>query len=157
MTLPFLEAMGATTKATKLAVGPEGQHLRYAAILMPNGVDHARFTPDGSTLENLPPILEPLGGLTDYVNVVTGFRNAMGGHSGSSPGFLTGQRPGKAKDASEMNVGNPSIDQIIGYADKESTPLPSLELAMHAPRRGISPSGLPWAYSNYISFSMAQV
>ncbi|MGJ8634228.1 MAG: DUF1552 domain-containing protein [Luteolibacter sp.] len=155
MALPFLEAMGATAKGATLAVGPEGQHLRYAAIFMPNGVNIADFMPTGSKLDTLPPILKPLEGMTEHVNVVSGLVNGMGGHSGSTPGFLTGQRPAKASDASQMDIGTASVDQIIGYADQESTPLPTLELAMHAPRRGISPSGLPWSYGNYISWRNA--
>ena len=152
MALPFLEAMGATAKGATLAVGPEGQHLRYAAVFFPNGVFSSDFTPSGSNLDKLPPILQPLAGMTQHCNVVSGLMNGMGGHSGSTPGFLTGQKPASAKDASGMNIGTASIDQIIGYADQESTPLPTLELAMHAPRRGISPSGLPWSYGNYISW-----
>lgn len=152
MALPFLEAMGATAKGATLAMGPEGQHLRYAAVFMPNGVNVADFMPTGSTLDTLPPILQPLAGMTQHCNVVSGLMNGMGGHTGSTPGFLTGQKPAGAKDSSGMNIGSASIDQIIGYADQESTPLPTLELAMHAPRRGISPSGLPWSYGNYISW-----
>ncbi|WP_411825498.1 DUF1552 domain-containing protein [Luteolibacter sp. AS25] len=151
MALPFMEAMGAPTKTSSLAVGPEGQPLRYAAIFMPNGALPEQFTPGGSTLDELPPMLQPLAGLKEHLNVITGLRNGMGGHSGSTPGFLTGQRPAKASDASEMNIGSASVDQIIGHAAKD-TPLPTLELAMHAPRRGTSPSGLPWAYGNYISW-----
>ena len=150
MALPFMEAMSAPLKTTSLAVGPEGQSLRYGAIFMPNGA--LNFAPEGSTLDVLTPTLQPLAGLTEHLNVVSGLRNGMGGHSGSTPGFLTGQRPAKASDASEMNIGTASIDQIIGYADKDGTPLPTLELAMHSPRRGTSPSGLPWAYGNYISW-----
>ncbi|MGJ8642609.1 MAG: DUF1552 domain-containing protein [Luteolibacter sp.] len=152
MALPFLEAMGATAKGATLAVGPEGQHLRYAAVFFPNGVHVDDFVPTGSTLDNLPMILKPLAGMTEHCNVVSGLMNGMGGHSGSTPGFLTGQKPASAKDESGMNIGTASIDQIVGYADQESTPLPTLELAMHAPRRGISPSGLPWSYGNYISW-----
>ncbi|MDP4899237.1 MAG: DUF1552 domain-containing protein [Akkermansiaceae bacterium] len=152
MALPFLEAMGATAKGATLAVGPEGQLLRYAAVFFPNGVNIADFTPPGSNLDNLPSILAPLSGMTQHCNVVSGLVNGMGGHSGSTPGFLTGQAPAKASDESRMDIGTASIDQIIGYADPDSTPLPTLELAMHAPRRGISPSGLPWSYGNYISW-----
>ncbi|MGJ8672488.1 DUF1552 domain-containing protein [Rubritalea sp.] len=155
MALPFLEAMGATTPIKSLAVGPEGQPIRYAAIMMPNGLNNAQFTPTGSSLDNLPPILQPLGSFAEHVNVITGLRNEMGGHAGSTSGFLTGNRPGKATSAAEVNTGNASIDQVIGYAEKDSTALPTLELAMHTPRRGISPSGLPWVYGNCISWRNA--
>ncbi|MFC5049546.1 DUF1552 domain-containing protein [Rubritalea spongiae] len=154
MALPFLEAMGATPLKS-LAVGPEGQPIRYAAIFMPNGVNTAQFTPTGSTLDTLPPILQPLGSYAQHVNVITGLKNAMGGHAGGTSSFLTGQRPKKGENPADVNIGNASIDQIIGYAEKDSTALPTLELAMHTPRRGTSPSGLPWVYGNCVSWRNA--
>lgn len=154
MALPFLEAMGAP-KSSTLAVGPEGQPLRYGAIFMPNGVAPNQFVPAGSNLDKLPDMLQPLAGLTDHLNVVTGLSNSMGGHAGSTSGFLTGQPPGRAQNGNEVNTGNASVDQIIGYADPDSTPLPTLELATHTPRRGTSPSGLPWTYGNFISWRNA--
>jgi len=153
MCLPFMEAMGATKSS--LTVGPEGQPIRFGAIFMPNGVDASRYNFSENHLNNLPPILAPLSGLTEHINVISGLNNSMGGHAGSTAGFLTGQPPGRAENSNEVNIGNASVDQLIGYADPESTPLPTLELAMHAPRRGTSPSGLPWTYGNCVSWRNA--
>ena len=155
MSLPFMEAMGASTSKSSLTVGPEGQPIRYGVVFMPNGVNPAEYKPTGKNLDELPSTLQALAEHREHINVITGLKNGMGGHTGSTAGFLTGQAPSKSETPGGVNVGNTSIDQLIGAADTESTPLTSLELAMHAPRKGTSPSGLPWIYGNVISYKNA--
>lgn len=157
MSLPFLEAMGASTPTSsrKLATGEEGQPIRYGAVFMPNGAVPGSFTPSGSSLDELPPTLLPLGEMAQHVNVISGLSTGMGGHAASTAGFLTGQKPASAKNSNDLDILNASVDQIIGEAARETCPLPTLELAMHNPRRGISPSGLPWTYGNCISWRNA--
>jgi len=158
MALPFMEAMAQSKKtasASKLAHGPDGQPIRYAAIFMPNGVTPNQFTPPGSTLDKLSPILSPLGKMAKRVNVITGMETSFGGHAASTSSFLTGQKPSSERRSNEVNIVNASVDQIIGDAAKGTCAFPTLELAMHTPRKGISPSGLPWTYGNCISWKNA--
>ncbi|MDB9741735.1 DUF1552 domain-containing protein [Akkermansiaceae bacterium] len=159
MALPFLEAMGASTSSTSsssnAAIGSDGQPLRYGAVFMPNGAMPGSFVPSGSTLDKLPPVLQPLGKMSKKVNVISGLSTGKGGHTASTAGFLTGQAPATKRGDTHLDVLNSSIDQIIAQATSESCPLSSLELGMHTPRKGISPSGLPWIYGNVISWKNA--
>jgi len=93
MALPFLEAMGAPSKSSNLATGPDGQPLRYAAIFMPNGALPGTFVPNSSNLNKLPEALAPLGEMAQHCNVVSGLETSFGGHVASTAGFLTGQKP----------------------------------------------------------------
>lgn len=151
MALPLLEAMTPLQSAHAVgAMGSEGQPVRFASFFFPNGVDHSRFTPKGRGLSDLPPILEPLSELRDYVNVITGLNLPDGGHAAGTSAFLTGQKPKKTAKANEVNVGNGSLDQLIGNAVRSTTVLPGLELATHTPKSGVSMSG----HSKiYLSFS----
>ena len=157
MTLPFLEAMGAPKKKSggnQLATGPDGQPIRYATVFMPNGAIPETFTPKGSTLEDLPETL-PLGDMAEHCNVITGLSTAFGGHVASTAGFLTGGKPSPDKQSSILDIGGASVDQIIGKAAQGTCPLPTLELALHVPRRGTSPRGWAWAYGNFVSWKDA--
>jgi hypothetical protein len=153
MSLPFLEAMAPATKSLAAgAVGPDGQPVRFAAFFMPNGVNHGMFDPKGSSLSTMPPILEPLQALKEHVNVITGINNADSGHAAGTSAFLTGTSPKKTGKAAEVQVGNPSIDQIIGNALKEGTVLPTLELGLHTPKSGVSMSGHSRIYGSFVSW-----
>jgi hypothetical protein len=153
MSLPFLEAMLPAAKSFAAgAAGPDGQPVRFAAFFMPNGVNHAMFDPKGTSLSSLPPILEPLEALKEHVTVITGINNAEGGHAAGTSAFLTGTRPKKTGKAAEVQVGNPSIDQIIGHALKEGTVLPTLELGLHTPKSGVAMSGHSRIYGSFVSW-----
>ncbi|MEM7146821.1 MAG: DUF1552 domain-containing protein [Verrucomicrobiota bacterium] len=153
MSLPFLEAMLPASKSLAAGtMGPDGQPVRFAAFFMPNGVNHAMFDPKGSSLSSLPPSLQPLEGLTDHVAVITGINNAEGGHAAGTTAFLTGARPKKTGKAAEVEVANPSVDQIIGNALKEGTVLPTLELGLHTPKSGVSMSGHSRIYGSFVSW-----
>ncbi|MEM9480695.1 MAG: DUF1552 domain-containing protein [Verrucomicrobiota bacterium] len=156
MSLPFLEAMIHPGEASAAgAAGPNGEPVRFAAFFMPNGVNHEQFDPKGSSLSKLPPILAPLGEMTESVNVITGLNNADGGHAAGTSAFLTGRRPKKTGKPSEVNVGNPSIDQMIGQAFKEETLLPTLELGLSTPRSGVGMSGHSHVYTSFIGWKAA--
>ncbi len=156
MSLPLLEAMLPTSQSLAAgSAGSDGQPVRFGAFFMPNGVNHAMFTPKGKSLSKLPPILAPLDGLQDYVNVITGMNNAGSGHAAGTSAFLTARNPKKSKKASEVNVSNPSLDQIIGKAFKEGTVLPTLELGLHKPRSGVSMSGHSHIYTSFVSWKTA--
>jgi hypothetical protein len=153
ISLPFLEAMAPASSA--VATGPDGQPLRFAAFFMPNGVDHSRWDPKGSGLSKVPESLAPLQGLKDHVNVITGMKNADGGHAAGTAALLTGRSPKRTAKASEVNVGNASIDQIIGRSAGKDAVLPTLELGMHTPRRGSGMSGHSHVYTSFVSWKTA--
>jgi len=159
--LPLLEAMLPNSRALAKeareiapsagALGAEGQRVRFTGVFMPNGFDHSRFTPKRSNLDELSPILSPLEGLQDYLNVVTNMR-AVGGHALGTSGMLTGVTPIKTANASDLDVQSPSLDQIIGQATRHTTGMSSLELATHAPRTGVSMNGFTEIYSSFMSY-----
>ena len=158
MTLPFLEAMGAPKKqsaGSQLATGPDGQPVRYAAVFMPNGARPGTFAPEGSNLDKLPETLQPLGEMAQHCNIISGLETAFGGHVASTAGFLTGGKPSNDKQSGILDIGSASVDQVIGKAAQGTCPLPTLELALHTPRRGTSPSGWAWAYGNFVSWKDA--
>lgn len=155
MSLPLLEAMSGAAPSA-LAVGPDGQSIRFAGLFVPNGINHKLFTPEGSKLSGeLPPILEPLAEMTDHFNVITGLNNAGNGHAAGTAAWLTGSSPKKSARVSDINVNNPSLDQIIGKASASSHVQPTLELGMHAPKSGISNSGHSQIYTSFISWKNA--
>ena len=117
------------------AAGREGQPVRFAAFFMPHGVNHGAYDIKGDNLDSLSQILTPLEYIKEYVNVFAGMRNASGGHGLGTSSFLTGNRPVKTADPANLNVGNASIDQVIGALCPGAT-LPTLELAQSPPRRG---------------------
>ena len=82
MGLPLLEAMLPSNRAFAAgAAGAEGQPVRFAAFFMPNGVNHTEYDLNGSgTLDSLSRVLTPLEDIKDHVNVISGLRNAGGGH-----------------------------------------------------------------------------
>ena len=151
MALPFLEAMMPTHRAAA-ALGSGRQPIRFAAFFMPNGVNHARWDigGKGSGLGDLSPSLQPLADLKDEIIVVQGL-SGTGAHNLGTSGFLTGRAPKKTPKANEVNVGNASLDQIIGATARESAVLPTLELGMSAPRRGVGVNGASHVYTSFVS------
>ncbi len=156
MGLPLLEAMLPSNRAFAAgAAGAEGQPVRFAAFFMPNGVNHTEYDLNGSgTLDSLSRVLTPLEDIKDHVNVISGLRNAGGGHWFGTSSFLTGGNPVKTPNAADVNVGNASIDQHIGALCPGAT-LPSLELGMSPPRRGTGANGVTHVYTSYTSWKDA--
>ena len=122
MALPFLEALSPASKALAQsaqtgALGPNGEPVRFATFFMPNGVNPKGWITNGKTgeLGELPRILKPLDALKEHINVITGIRNPGKGHSMGTSSFLTGMAPNRTQKSSEVNVYNPSLDQIIGH------------------------------------------
>ncbi|MFD2256525.1 DUF1552 domain-containing protein [Luteolibacter algae] len=157
MALPFLESISpmgrALAQSAKTgALGKNGEPIRFAAVFMANGVNLDEWTPKGSKLEELPRILKPLDPLKEYVNVISGINNGGNGHNSGTSGFLTGTDPYRTAQASEVNVYNPSLDQIIGEVLKESSVFPTLELGMGTPATGPTMNGNTNIYTSYISW-----
>ena len=155
ISLPFLEAMTVPSAEAAAGTSPNGMPLRFAAFFMPDGVNHAQFVPKGNHLSELPPILAPLSGLNAYVNVISGMNNADRGHAAGTSAFVTGQSPKKTGKPSEVNVRNPSLDQVIARAVGRSTVFPSLELGMHTAKSGVSMSGHSHIYTSYVCWRNA--
>ena len=152
MGLPLLEAMLPSSRVLAAgAAGREGQPVRFAAFFMPHGVNHGAYDIKGDNLDSLSQILTPLEYIKEYVNVFAGMRNASGGHGLGTSSFLTGNRPVKTADPANLNVGNASIDQVIGALCPGAT-LPTLELAQSPPRRGATSNGTSHVYTSHISW-----
>ncbi len=156
MGLPLLEAMLPSGRAFAAgAAGREGQPVRFAAFFMPHGVNHGKWDLQGDNLDALSPILTPLEYVKEYVNLFAGLRNASGGHNMGTSSFLTGNRPVKTADPANVNVGNASIDQIIGALCPGAV-LPTLELGQSPPKRGAASNGNSHIYTSHISWKDAR-
>ena len=161
MTLPFMESLLPSGRAfaqevkKQGSVGPDGQPVRFAAMFMPNGVNHADWTPKKGKLKDLPKTLLPLDELKEFVNVITGISGAGFGHARGTASFLTGVEPEKTTKTTNLNVYNASLDQIIGQALKGTTAFPSLELGIGSPSKGSNMAVSTNIYTSYISWKNA--
>lgn len=158
MALPWMEAMlplSALAQTGKAAAPP----LRMAFLFVPNGINMAHWTPKNEgALDVLPSVLEPLAGLKDQFNVLTGLtqQNAFalgdggGDHARSAAAWLTGCHPRKH----ESNIkGGVSADQLAAIKRGHLTRYASLELGCErGALAGNCDSGYSCAYSNAISW-----
>ncbi|MEP4077285.1 DUF1552 domain-containing protein [Haloferula sp.] len=163
MALPFLESLSPVGRALAQgtqtgALGPNGEPVRFATFFMPNGVNPREWTPNakGGKLGELPRILKPLDALKEHINVISGITNPGNGHNLGTASFLTGRSPFKTPKPSAVNVHNPSLDQVIGEALKESSVFPTLELGMGGPANGVNAMGATNIYMSYISWKNAR-
>jgi len=161
LALPLLDAM--VPAATALAATAARPQSRFAAIYVPHGAMMARWTPasEGKGFE-FSPILKPLEPWRDYLNVISGLRNAPVGplegedaggaenHNRAIAAFLTGAHPVKGNRA---YVG-PSIDQLAAQAIGQDTPLPSIELTVEPAGLNCG-SGFNCAYNNTMAWKTA--
>lgn len=86
----------------------------------------------------------------------SGLRNSAGGHDQGTSSDLTGRSPKKTDKAADVDVGNASIDQIIGKACPGGV-LPTLGLGMSPPRRGSASNGVTHVHTSYISWNDATI
>lgn len=147
--LPWLEAM-AKTSATKPPV-------RMAALYMPNGVNVASWTPQGTGRDfALSPTLEPLRDLKDRVTVLTNLWNAASkggdGHYVKEAAILTCSTIKKTQGA---DLGNGvSVDQIAAQRIAGKTPLSSLELGVTPVAIGVDAVvGYTRVYGSHIAWT----
>jgi hypothetical protein len=154
-------ASAATTAGTTLggaasAVSPT----RVAWFFIPNGVNLPNWQPTttGAGFE-LPPTLQPLKSVKEYLNVYTGLTldagrphgDGPGDHARSAASFLTGAHPFKTS-GSNIHLGV-SIDQVIAQKMGQTTRFPSLELGLdRGDRAGNCDSGYSCAYVSNISW-----
>lgn len=164
MALPWLEAMGFPGRSASAAVAGTGVStpapVRLAFVFMPNGVNYENWLPKGDGAGfALSPALEPLAGVRQHVNVLTGLtlKNARangdgpGDHARSSASFLTGQQARKTAGNDIKN--GISVDQLAASEIGRRTRLPSIELGCeHGPSAGSCDSGYSCAYTSNISW-----
>lgn len=165
LSLPLLEAMMPLTAlaqsgGARAAMGKDAP-VRLAFLFVPNGMHMPAWTPgeEGALPATLPTILEPLKGVKNSLNVLTGLaqHNASalgdggGDHARSAAAWLTGCHPVKTSGAN-IKAGV-SADQLAAkYLGKE-TPFPSLELGCErGGMAGDCDSGYSCAYSSTISW-----
>lgn len=152
LALPFLEAMIPAATAAPVAAAPVR---RLGYIFMPMGADLGRWTPEGGTLDDLPPILKSLAPVRDKVNVLSNLelRPAYpGSHATSNSAFLSAAQA-KRTESADYYLGT-TADQIAAREIGQSTQLPSLELAMDLMETvGQCDNGYACVYQNNLSWS----
>jgi hypothetical protein len=157
MALPLMEAMlPLSALAQSIKVRPN----RMAFLFVPNGVMMDWWTPGyEGPLQALPEILQPLDGLQQHFNILTGLtqRHAFangdgpGDHARSSAAWLTGVQPKKTA-GSDIRVGI-SADQLAAQRVGNRTAFPSLEIGCERGAvAGNCDSGYSCAYSSTIAW-----
>jgi len=154
LALPLLDAM--IPAATAWAQTPAKPVRRLGFVFVPMGSDHARWLPPGKdTLNELSPILEPLGGVKDQLTVVTNLRlekSYPGTHDTSNAGFLSAAFA-KHTESSDYFLGT-TVDQVAAKQIGKDTQLPSLELSMDLNSlAGVCNNGYACVYQNCLSWS----
>jgi hypothetical protein len=154
LALPLLDAMiPAATAWAETAAKPVR---RLGFVFVPMGSDHARWLPPGKdTLQELSPILEPLGNVKDQLTVVTNLRlekSYPGTHDTSNAGFLSAAFA-KHTESSDYFLGT-TVDQVAAKQIGKDTQLPSLELSMDLNSlAGVCNNGYACVYQNCLSWS----
>lgn len=168
MALPWLQIMSPGSNralASTIATGPTAPPVRLAFVFMPNGVNYDAWAPtmaegagEASTF-SLSPTLEPLAGVRQHLNIISGLTlqkarangDGPGDHARSSASFLTGSQARKTAGNDIRN--GVSIDQLAASQIGRNTRLPSIELGCeHGPAAGSCDSGYSCAYSSNISW-----
>jgi hypothetical protein len=166
MALPALEAMapaaGFAATAAKAAGSKAhgGAPLRMAFLFVPNGIHMQDWRPAAEgTLNQLPPTLQPLAGVKEHLNVLTGLaqhnafalKDGPGDHARSVAAFLTGCHPRKTAGADIKN--GISVDQYAAREIGNNTRFPSLEIGCErGAQAGNCDSGYSCAYSSNLSW-----
>jgi hypothetical protein len=144
--LPMLDAMvPALASAETLRSTP-----RLGFIYIANGVIQKEWTPatTGSAFE-LTPILQPLAGVRDHINVLSGlshlqadtFGDGTGDHPRASAVWLTGVHAyDRTRPGVEVKLAT-TIDQIAAHEMGKTSRVPSLELSVDFPTQGACDSG----------------
>jgi len=153
MALPLLEAMvPAATPLFRTAANPVR---RLGFVFMPMGRDITRWTPPGTDLEQLSPILSSLSPIREHVCVISNLELANaypGTHATSNAAFLSAARA-KHTESSDYYLGT-TVDQIAAKQIGQETQLPSLELAMDLLQIvGQCDNGYACVYQNNLSWS----
>src|SRR5882724_1407117 len=151
--LPLLDAM--VPSMTALAATPANPVRRLGFVYIPMGADISRWTPPGTTLEQLSPILSSLAPVVNQLTVVSNMelRNAYPGtHATSNAAFLSAATS-KWTESSDYELAT-TVDQIAAQHIGQDTRLPSLEMAMDLLTTvGQCDNGYACVYQNNLSWS----
>lgn len=164
VSLPALEAfrplMAAETAARAVGTTASGAPLRMAYLYIPNGVNVAKWRPQGTSRSYK--MGETFGVMEKHredFQIYTGFKQDNATAGGDGPGdhargtaaFLTSARPRKTA-GSDIQLGI-SIDQVAANAVARHTRLASLELSTDGVRKsGNCDSGYSCAYQFNLSW-----
>ncbi|HYR58605.1 MAG TPA: DUF1552 domain-containing protein [Chthoniobacteraceae bacterium] len=163
--LPFLESIAPLGKAlaataSKAATTHSGGPLRMAFLYVPNGVNVARWKPNGEGADyQLGETMAPLAGLKEHFQIFSGFEQRLGWSNGDGGGdharanatILTGARP-KKTSGSDIRLGI-SVDQLAAQYAAQQTRFASLELSCDGVRKsGACDSGYSCAYQFNVSW-----
>jgi hypothetical protein len=142
-------------------VVPRKMPVRFATLFFPNGVHPGKWTPKevGALPEELPEQLKPMDKIKAEVLVLSQLWNPNcnqgDGHYFKDASFLTSMTINKTVGA-DINAGGISIDQLLAAHLGSNTKLPSIELGIESPAKGIDTNvNITRLYSNHISWSTA--
>ena len=153
--LPFLEAM---VPSNVLSDPYQGPPKRAAFLFAPNGVCPGKWAPKKAGMDfELSPILEPLAGLKNQIQVLQELMNKnsisnLDGHYTKTANFLTSMEITRTIGAN-VNSGGISIDQLIAQKVGKETLFPSLVYGIDRISSGVDANvGFTRLYGSSISW-----
>ena len=158
--LPLLDGM--VPALTALAQTAARSKPRLGVVYVPHGAVMNNWTPamNGAGFE-FTPILQPVAGFRDHLNVLSGLDHApaaqmpgdpAGGHGRITGAFLTGVHA-KPTEGADFEAGT-SMDQIAAAHLGQQTQLASLEVGIGLPEfGGACDAGFSCAYISTLSWS----
>ena len=153
LALPLLDAM--LPSMTALAASPAKPVRRLGYVYIPMGAHIKDWTPPGSDLRQLSPILKSLAPVIDNCTVLSNMelRNAYPGtHATSNAAFLSAATA-KWTESTDYHLAT-TADQVAAQQIGQGTRLPSLELSMDLLTTvGQCDNGYACVYQNNLSWS----
>ena len=153
--LPLLDAMIPSMTALANTPANPARLRRLGYVYMPMGCDITRWTPQGSTLDELPVTLSPLNSVREHVSAITNLelRNAYPGtHATSNSAFLS-CASAKLTESTDYYLAT-TVDQLAAQQIGQETQLPSLEMSMDLLSLvGQCDNGYACVYQNNLSWS----
>lgn len=163
VSLPWLEAMGPRLAWAESGKAETAAPNRMAFLYVPNGVNMADWTPQQEGVDyQLPAILEPLSGVRQKLQVLSGLTadkarphgDGGGDHARALSAFLTGSQAFKT-DGTNIRLGV-SVDQAAAARVGDRTRLSSLEIGCEqGAMAGNCDSGYSCVYSSTMAWRSA--
>jgi hypothetical protein len=161
MALPLLEAMTPPTLyGAEPKVVPRKMPVRFGVMFFPNGVNMEKWKmKEEGALGELSPTLLPMEKVKSEVLVLSELWNEKcnqgDGHYFKDASFLTSMTINKTTGA-DLSAGGTSIDQLLAQHLGQGNKLPSIELGIESPARGVDGNvNITRLYSNHIAWSSA--